>query len=126
MLISKQIENTDSGGAGHRLDIILNPFYQRDKEKGIITREEAQELIECLFIKFNDEVLLYAADSFAAVGGGIIANKAFVIGGVTSSGDDATNEFSFIILDASESIRLPEPSIALSGPASATADRGWC
>jgi formate C-acetyltransferase len=113
MLISKQIENTDAAGAGHRLDVILNPFYQRDKEKGIITRDEAQELLECLFIKFSDAVVLYAADSQMANGGGIIGNKAVTIGGVTSSGEDATNEFSFIILDAAESIRLPEPSVAL-------------
>jgi pyruvate formate-lyase/glycerol dehydratase family glycyl radical enzyme len=113
MMISKQIESTEALGGGHRVDVIFNPFYQKDKSEGRITREEAEELVECLLIKFNEWALLFPADSQQAVGGGEINDKNITIGGVTPSGEDATSEFSFIILDAAEALRLPLPSLAV-------------
>ena len=111
MLITKQFEARGQG-AGHRLDLLLNPFYQKDKQKGQITREEAQELLECLFIKICEWGALYNP-GMSPHSVGISQLRDITIGGVTPEGDDATNEFSFIILDAVQSLQLPEPGIAL-------------
>jgi pyruvate formate-lyase/glycerol dehydratase family glycyl radical enzyme len=111
MLIAKQFE-VRGQGSGHRLDLLLNPFYQKDKKEGRVTREEAQELLECLFIKFCEWGTLLDP-GMSPHGVGISQLRDINIGGVTPKGDDATNEFSFIVLDAAQSLRLPEPSIAL-------------
>ncbi|MBN1368508.1 MAG: hypothetical protein JW967_11345 [Dehalococcoidales bacterium] len=113
LLIIKQIENPDGIGGGIRIDTIMNPFYQADIESRRITREEAQELVECLLIKICDHTKMFPQSGLQNAGGGISVNRDLVIGGVTEIGDDATNEFSFITLDASKSVRLPEPTIAL-------------
>jgi pyruvate formate-lyase/glycerol dehydratase family glycyl radical enzyme len=111
MLIAKQFE-VRGQGSGHRLDLLLNPFYQKDKQEGRISSEDAQELLECLFIKFCGWGVLYDP-GMSPLGVGISQLRDINIGGVTSEGDDATNEFSFMILDTTLSLRLPEPSIAL-------------
>jgi formate C-acetyltransferase len=109
-LIAKMIE-CQAQGLGDRLDQLMNPFYQLDKEAGRITREEAQELLECLYIKLSEKGHLNPPE-VAGVYAGISDVKDINIGGVDEKGEDATNEFSFIILDAAESIRVPEPTIA--------------
>jgi len=113
VLIAKQIESTEGCGLGHRLDIYMNPFHQRDKIEKRITKEEAQELVECLFIKLCEFQFLYTPSKLQATGGGKGETKYITICGVTPEGSDATNEFSFIILDAAEALHIPEPSIAL-------------
>jgi formate C-acetyltransferase len=109
-IIVKQIEISGQG-QGDRLDLLLNPFYQRDKAEGRITRDEAQQLMECLDIKLAERGHLNPPE-VAAVYAGISDVKDINIGGVTPEGDDATNEFSFIILDAAGSVMLPEPTVA--------------
>jgi pyruvate formate-lyase/glycerol dehydratase family glycyl radical enzyme len=111
MLIAKQFE-VRGQGAGHRLDLLLNPFYQKDKQEGRITKEEAQELLECLFIKICTWGALLDP-RMSIHGTGISQLRAINIGGITPEGDDATNEFSFMILDAAQSLHLPEPNIVL-------------
>jgi pyruvate-formate lyase len=79
------------------------PFYAKDREGGIIKREYAQELVECLWVKFEE---LGSHLSPPAIGGyfaGSHMNQTLTIGGVTPTGEDATNEFSYIMLDAAKS-----------------------
>lgn len=110
-IISKQIE-TCGQMWGNRFDVIMDPYYQKDKEGGNITREEAQELVECLYIKSAEWGFLRPPGA-RLTGQGMSVVKDLTIGGVTPEGDDATNEFSFIALDAAQSVHLPEPTIAL-------------
>ncbi|MFC1983253.1 glycyl radical protein [Chloroflexota bacterium] len=111
MQISKGIE-APGQGAGIRLDVLMNPYYRKDKEEGRITREEAQELVECLLIKFAERGYLRAPGA-ASTGAGMSELQDLNIGGVLADGSDATNEFSFITLDAAEAIHTAEPTIAL-------------
>ena len=110
-LISREIE-LQNNGTGVRFDQIMFPLYQKDKEEGRITREDAQELVEFLWLKMNESGQLRPplAGSFQA--GGIPAAQTVTIGGITPEGDDATNEMSYIALDASKVIRLQVPMIA--------------
>jgi pyruvate formate-lyase/glycerol dehydratase family glycyl radical enzyme len=97
-------------GCGIRLDYLMYPFYRKDKEVGRITREEAQELTEFLLLKIEEEGQLIKTEV-----GGAGANmfKTINIGGVTPEGEDATNEFSYIVLDAAEAMRTIDTDIAL-------------
>ncbi len=52
--VNNELNNWDAYSPG-RLDQHLNPFYQKDVEDGILTREDARELLECLWVKFNNQ-----------------------------------------------------------------------
>jgi formate C-acetyltransferase len=104
----------DDGGVAHawgRLDQILLPWLQRDLEKGELTRADALELIECLFLKASETVNLLEEMATIAIGG----NTAFIeltLGGVDRSGRDATNELSLLFLDAVEEMKTIQPNCA--------------
>jgi formate C-acetyltransferase len=110
-LISKQILFHGQGW-GARMDVLMNPYYQKDKAEGRITRRQAEELFGCLMIKLSERGHLANPN----VAGGGPGNSDWIditIGGVSPDGDDVTNEFSYIILDAAKEVQVPEPTIAL-------------
>jgi len=99
-----------------KLDQHLYPFYKRDIEEGRLTKEEAKELLECFWIKFNNQpappkVGVTSAESATY-------NDFFQInlGGLKPDGSDAVNELSYLILDVVEEMRLiqPNPSVQIS------------
>ena len=95
-----------------RFDQFMYPYYQADIEKGKPTREEAQELIECLFLKMTGN--LWLSDSLTAERiAGFLAGQTLCIGGVNREGRDASNELSYLVLDAVKSVRTIQPDIAL-------------
>jgi len=104
----------DDGGVAHalgRLDQILLPLLRRDLEEGALTREGALELIECLFLKASETVDLMEGIATIGIGG----NTSFIevtIGGVDRQGRDATNELSFLFLDAVEEMKTIQPNCA--------------
>jgi pyruvate formate-lyase/glycerol dehydratase family glycyl radical enzyme len=104
----------DDGGVSHalgRLDQILLPLLQSDMERGELRREDALELIECLFLKASETVNLLEGMATIAIGG----NTAFIeitVGGVDRNGQDATNELSFLFLDAVEGMKTIQPNTA--------------
>ena len=95
-----------------RFDQFMYPYYKADIEKGKLTREEAQELIECLFLKISGN--LWLSDSITAQ-----RNPAFPqhqtlsIGGVDRECRNASNELSYLILEAVKSVRTIQPDIVL-------------
>ena len=89
-----------------RFDQYLRPFYERDLAAGSLTEEEARELIECFFIKLNENIGQGNKRS--------LCNNSvqyLIIGGVTPAGEDATNALSFMCLDAVERLRLKQPTV---------------
>jgi len=106
-----RVYELNMNGYAIRLDQLLQPIYLNDKENGIIDREHAQELLEFLWLKFNSRGEL-VAPLMGSGNVGFHPNVTFTIGGVTSDGNDATNEMSYIILDASKEIRGTQPQIA--------------
>ena len=97
-----------------RVDQYLYPYYKRDLEWGIITRDFAKELLECWWIKHN-----YAYDFQARVGNSQGINSSFgqllTIGGIDRNGEDASNDLTWLILDVIEEINMlePKPNIRL-------------
>ena len=99
-------------GDGIRFDVCMGPFYEKDLEEGRITREAAQELVECVFIKGQETGYLQPAIGAAATEGNV-GFQTLNIGGVDSVGDDVSNEMSPIVLDAMKSVRTVTPPLAL-------------
>lgn len=104
----------DDGGVAHalgRLDQILLPLLRRDMHEGGLTRNGALELIECLFLKACETVNLMEGLATIGIGG----NTTFIeltIGGVDRDGRDATNQLSFLFLDAVEEMKTIQPNCA--------------
>jgi pyruvate formate-lyase/glycerol dehydratase family glycyl radical enzyme len=96
-----------------RIDQYLYPFYKNTvEEEKKITREEALELLECFFVKFNEPAWLLNYEwSQWATGQGL--SQTMVIGGQTREGKDACNEVTMLIMEAMEHLRLNQPEFAM-------------
>jgi pyruvate formate-lyase/glycerol dehydratase family glycyl radical enzyme len=95
-----------------RFDQYMYPFYEKDINEKRITREDALELVECIFVKFseiNQFVDTYSAKHWA----GDPTGQDLIVGGVDEYGSDATNEMSYICLDAVEHMRLIQPNFSV-------------
>jgi formate C-acetyltransferase len=103
-------ENNEQALCPGRLDQYLYPYYQRDLETGILTEEKTIELLGCFFIKMSEFVPLFN-DSLEVFFSGSPANPAVTIGGVTQDGRDATNNLTYLILEARELIKTRHPNL---------------
>lgn len=95
-----------------RLDQYLYSYYVKDKEVDNVSDESIQFLIECFFIKISTLWNYVISKGVVASEGPPIANN-IVIGGLDSSGKDATNELSLIILNAYTHIRTVQPTFCI-------------
>ncbi len=93
-----------------RIDQYLQPFYKNDIESGNLTREEALELVEMLWFKTNEHVPAF--DNFTGMYfEGLLTTQAVTIGGVDKEGFDATNDMTYLILEATKNVGLPLPNV---------------
>jgi formate C-acetyltransferase len=107
-----QIESNGHSISPGRFDKYMYPFYKADRERGAITPEEAQELIDCVWIKLNDlNKVRDAASAEGFAGYGVFQN--LIVGGQNEEGLDATNDLSYMCLEASIQVSLPQPSISI-------------
>jgi len=107
-----QIESNGHAISLGRFDQYLYPFYKKDLETGRLTRDEALELVETFFVKAN-EVNKLRPWSGAKFFPGYHMAENLAIGGQTENGEDAVNELTQVILDATENMGLPKPSVSL-------------
>ncbi len=105
-----RVLDLQSSGLGDRIDQILFPFYKRDKEEGKLNYEKAQELVEHLLLKMNEEGALIPPSQPAA---GPLITRVTTIGGVDSQGADATNEMTYIVMDAKNKMGRNQPALAV-------------
>ncbi len=106
-----QLLDLQTPGGGERLDQIFYPYYKKGKEEGRLTRLEAQELVEHLLLKMNEEGQLTPPGQVP--GGNLVTVRVTNVGGLTADGKDATNDMSYIILDAFQTINRTQPAIAI-------------
>ena len=99
------------GGHGciGRFDQWMYPFYKEDIEQGRLTAEEAQELLECLFVKLNHFADINEVTPRTYVGNDNLRNIS--LAGQTPGGEDACNELTYMCLEASGKLMLPEPKL---------------
>ncbi len=95
-----------------RMDQYLYPYFKADLEKGILTEEKAQELLDCLWIKFSEPCLFQDAVT-AEFAAGYPMFQNVCVGGVTTTGQDAVNDLSYLILQATMDVRLYQPSLSV-------------
>ena len=109
-LILQILDNGHSISPG-RFDQYLYPFYERDLREGRMTRDEALELVECFWIKLNwiNKLRSWHSTQYTA---GYPMFQNLVVGGQTPDGRDATNELSYICIEATSNLALPQPSFS--------------
>lgn len=112
MSIAAMIECCGAGVSLGRCDQYLYSLYRRDLDRGVLSRDEAKDLMSMLLIKLNDVTMLQAG--FLQVGfSGYPVMQGLTIGGVDSDGKDAVNELSYLILDAEEEVGLTSEELVI-------------
>lgn len=107
-----QIESNGHSISPMRFDQYVYPFWQSDVEGGKISEDFAQELLDCLWVKFNDVNKIRDEASTKAFGGYPMFQN-LIVGGQDSRGLDSTNPLSFACLEATRHTKLPQPSISI-------------
>jgi pyruvate formate-lyase/glycerol dehydratase family glycyl radical enzyme len=93
-----------------RLDQHLYPFYRRGLEEGSLTEEEARELLQCFWIKFNNQPAPPKVGVTAAESSTYTDFAQINVGGLEADGSDGVNDVTYLILDVIEEMRLLQPS----------------
>ena len=107
-----QMESSGHSISPGRFDQYMYPYYKKDMEQGIITREFAQELMDCIWVKFND--LNKCRDAASAEGfAGYSLFQNLIAGGQNKEGEDVTNDLSTMCIQASMHVHLPAPSLSV-------------
>ena len=107
-----QMESSGHSISPGRFDQYMYPYYKEDIDKGVITREFAQELIDCIWVKMND--LNKCRDEESAKGfAGYSLFQNLIVGGQNKYGEDVTNDLSFMCIEASKQVFLPQPSLSI-------------
>ena len=86
----------DSADNPGRFDQYMWPYLREDLAAGRITRDEAIELLEDLWVRFNE-----------------VRGWNMALGGQTPDGQDATNELTYLCLDVTERLRMPAPNVSV-------------
>ncbi len=130
------LHNTLNWSPLGRLDQYLYPFFQNDLQNGLITKTEAQELLDCFWIKFSERMQIKPAHfedhrdptdysfgrdpesdmTFPSIDDQAYVNQwlqTCVLGGQTPSGSDATNDLTYMCLDATEKMQMTQPTVLL-------------
>jgi formate C-acetyltransferase len=106
-----QTESNGHSISTGRFDQYMFPFYQKDVERGNLTRDEALELLEMMWIKFTSLIKLrneYYSIAFA--GHPMFQN--LTVGGQDFAGNDMTNEITRLVLEATANIRVTQPTVS--------------
>lgn len=109
-----QIESGGNSISLGRLDQILIPYYRQDMQAGRTDPARARELISLLFLKVG-EIWNVLEEAYIPGGEGTEGKTTqnVTVGGVGRDGDDATNELSYLILDAYAAIRTVQPNFSV-------------
>ena len=110
--VTTELNTWDSFNPGH-LDQHLYPFYRDGLESGKLTRDEAEELLQCFWIKFNNQPAPPKVGVTAEESGTYTDFALINTGGLKEDGSDAVNEVTYLILDVVEEMRLLQPSSCL-------------
>ena len=108
--LAARVLDLQSSGLGDRIDQLFYPFFKKDKGDGRLDYTRAQELVEHLLIKMNEEGALIPPSQPAA---GPLITRVTTIAGVDKYGADATNEMTYIIMDAKNEMGRNQPALAV-------------
>ncbi|WP_286138948.1 glycyl radical protein [Faecalibaculum rodentium] len=106
------MESNASSFSPGRMDQYLWPYYEKDIREGRLTEQKALEILEALWLKFNQIVYLrnqHSAKYFA----GFPIGFNIAIGGVDEEGNDTYNDLSLLLLKAQYDLGLPQPNLSV-------------
>ncbi len=107
-----QVESSGHSISPGRFDQYMYPYFKADLDKGYINHADAQELMDCIWIKLNDiNKVRDAASAEGFAGYSLFQN--LIAGGQDINGKDATNDLSFMCIQASMHVLLPQPSLSV-------------
>ena len=112
LFVVLHMESNASSFSPGRLDQILYPYYQKDLAEKKMDDDQALEMIECLWLKFNEIVYLRNKNSAKYFAGFPIGFNV-AIGGQDENGNDASNALSHLLIQAQEDIGLPQPNLSV-------------
>ncbi|MEP0767122.1 MAG: glycyl radical protein [Fimbriimonadia bacterium] len=104
-----ELNTWDSFSPG-RLDQHLLPFYRRGLEDGTLTEDSAKELLQCLWVKFNNQPAPPKVGVTAAESGTYTDFANISHGGLRPDGSDGVNDVTYLMLDVVDEMRLLQPS----------------
>lgn len=109
LAVTSELNPWDAYSPG-RLDQHLFPFYERDVQAGILDDEKALELLECLWIKFNNQPAPPKVGITLKESGTYTDFANINTGGITPEGKNGVNRVSYLILDCMDEMKLLQPS----------------
>ncbi|MCL5126311.1 MAG: formate C-acetyltransferase/glycerol dehydratase family glycyl radical enzyme [Deltaproteobacteria bacterium] len=95
-----------------RMDNYLYPFYERDLSQGVLSTHQAQELLDCLWLKLGETNFINWG-SYSKLAAGFPVQQQIPVGGLTPDGLDASNALTYQCIQASMNTRLHQPSITV-------------
>lgn len=104
-------QNASSYNLG-RIDQYLYPYYKADIENGVMTKDDAQELLDCLWIKIA-ELSLFQDEVTAQYAAGYCITVNVTAGGIDQFGNDAVNPLSYQVIQATMDVRFKEPNLSV-------------
>ena len=110
--VTTELNTWDAFCPGH-LDQHLQPFYEQGLADGTLTRDSAEELLHCFWIKFNNQPAPPKVGVTAAESGTYTDFAQINVGGIHPDGSNGVSEVSFLLLDVIEDMRLLQPSSSI-------------
>lgn len=104
-------QNASSYNLG-RIDQYLYPYYKADMDAGVIDEDSAQELLDCMWIKIAEPCLFQDAVT-AQFAAGYCTTINVTPGGIDRYGNDAVNELSYQVIQATMDTQLAEPNLSV-------------
>lgn len=109
LAVTSELNPWDSYSPG-RLDQHVYPFYRDDVAAGRLTRDQALELLECLWVKFNNQPAPPKVGVTLKESGTYTDFANINTGGIAPDGSDGVNDVSYLILDCMDDMKLLQPS----------------
>jgi pyruvate formate-lyase/glycerol dehydratase family glycyl radical enzyme len=107
--IAINLESLDNGNSPGRMDFYLYPFYGKDLQRGILTREKAKELISAFSIKMSEIIPVFSRP-ITRFHGGMFNGQVVTVGGTDREGNDSSNELSYLFLEVMDELRMRQPN----------------
>ena len=112
LFVILHMESNASSFSPGRLDCHLISYYEKDRKEGRLTKQDALELIESLWLKFNQIVYMRNSGGAKYFAGFPIGFN-IAIGGQDENGNDYVNDLSYLFLKAQQHIGLPQPNLSV-------------
>lgn len=111
-MFSRLEQKTGATISNGRMDQYLYPYYKKDAEAGIIDRNRAKVLLQCVWLNMAQYQDLYVSPAGVKFNEGYAHWEAVTVGGVDVDGNDATNELTYILLENKREFPLNYPDLA--------------